>query len=130
MTTRTTELTDGRILLRPLTIADATEHLAGEDGEQVRWLSGQAATDQRVRAWISENERQWRTGGPRRNFGVLDVDSDVLIGNIDAQFAHPELAEGEVNASYATFPMPHPVQSRSQPASSTSACRSRAMALR
>lgn len=104
MTSTVPELTDSRILLRPLTDADAPEHLAGEDEEQVRWLSGQPATIERVRAWISANERDWRTDGPKRNFGIIDLATGALVGNIEAQLALAELKAGEVNIAYATFP--------------------------
>jgi RimJ/RimL family protein N-acetyltransferase len=97
-------LTDGQILLRPLTDADADDHLAGEDDEQVRWLSGRPATIESVRAWIARNERDWREQGPRRNFGIVDVVSDALVGNIEAQLDLPDLAPGEANIAYAVFP--------------------------
>ena len=40
----TPELTDGVIFLRPLTAEDAVEHLAGEDEEMAKWLSGGRST--------------------------------------------------------------------------------------
>ena len=97
------ELSDGKIVLRPLTVADAHEHLAGEDAEQVRWLSGQPATLDSVRAWIVASDQSWQSGGDRRNFGAFDVPTGHLVGNIEAQFAHQELADDEVNIAYATF---------------------------
>jgi RimJ/RimL family protein N-acetyltransferase len=97
-------LTDGEILLRPLNQVDAAEHLAGEDEEQVRWLSGRPATIDSVRAWISRNERDWQTNGPRRNFGIVELASGRLAGNIEAQLALPDLAPGEANIAYAVFP--------------------------
>ncbi|HMD41276.1 MAG TPA: hypothetical protein VKH15_18460 [Candidatus Acidoferrum sp.] len=33
-------LTDGLIFLRPLSAEDAADHLAGEDDEMAKWLSG------------------------------------------------------------------------------------------
>lgn len=42
-------------------------------------------------------------GGDRRNFGVFDLATGHLIGNTEAQFAHKELADDEVDIAYATF---------------------------
>ena len=40
----TPELSDGVVLLRPLSRSDACDHLAGEDEELVRWLNGGPGT--------------------------------------------------------------------------------------
>lgn len=95
-------LTDGVIRLRPLTQAYADAHLAGEDDELAKWLNGGRSTAATVRAAIGKFEEQWRTGGPRRAFGVFDAESDQLIGSIEANL---ELLgnPAEVNVSYGIF---------------------------
>src|SRR5215472_8402610 len=96
-------LTDGVIQLRPLTQADAAAHLAGEDEEMAKWLSGGRSTAATVQTTIDKFEEQWRTGGPRRAFGVFDCGSDQLIGFVEANL---ELLgnPADVNVSYGIFP--------------------------
>src|SRR5882762_1170409 len=95
-------LTDGVIQLRPLTQADAAAHLAGEDEEMAKWLSGGRSTAATVQTAIDKFEEQWRTGGPRRAFGVFDCSNDQLIGFVEANL---ELLgnSAEVNVSYGIF---------------------------
>jgi len=95
-------LTDGVIQLRPLTQADAAAHLAGEDEEMAKWLSGGRSTAATVQTAIDKFEEQWRTGGPRRAFGVFDCSNDQLIGFVEANL---ELLgnPAEVNVSYGIF---------------------------
>ena len=96
-------LTDGVIQLRPLTQADAAAHLAGEDEEMAKWLSGGRSTAATVQTAIDKFEEQWRTGGSRRAFGVFDCGNDQLIGFVEANL---ELLgnPAEVNVSYGIFP--------------------------
>ena len=77
-------LTAGVIQIRPLTQADAAAHLAGEDEEMAKWLSGGRSTAATVQSAIDKFEEQWRTGGPRRAFGVFDCGNDQLIGFVEA----------------------------------------------
>src|SRR5205807_2908376 len=95
-------LTDGVIQLRPLTQADAAGHLAGEDEDMAKWLSGGRGTAATVQTAIDKFEEQWRTGGPRRAFGVFDCSNDQLIGFVEANL---ELLSNpaEVNVSYGIF---------------------------
>jgi hypothetical protein len=51
-------LTDGVIRLRPLTQADAAAHLAGEDEEIEKWLSGGRSTAAMVETAIDKFEEQ------------------------------------------------------------------------
>jgi len=96
-------LTDGVIFLRPLTAEDATEHLAGEDDEMAKWVSGGRSTLSTVEAFIRKNQESWRSGGPRRAFGIFDCGSNRLIGFIEVNLAR--LVEpGQVNVSYGVFP--------------------------
>ncbi len=96
-------LTDGVILLRPLTPADAEAHLAGEDDAMARWLSGGRSTLAAVRAAIERWDNDWRTRGPVRAFGVFDVASETLVGFAEARLAAPYLEPGQVNISYGVF---------------------------
>ena len=95
-------LSDGVIQLRPLTQADAAAHLAGEDEEMAKWLSGGRSTAATVHTAIDKFEEQWHTGGPRRAFGVFDCSNDQLIGFVEANL---ELLgnPAEVNVSYGIF---------------------------
>jgi RimJ/RimL family protein N-acetyltransferase len=96
-------LTDGVIFLRPLTAEDAADHLAGEDEEMAKWVSGGRSTLATVEAFIRNTEEIWRSGGPRRAFGVFDCVSNRLIGFIEVNLARL-VNPGEVNVSYGIFP--------------------------
>ena len=91
--------TDGVIFLRPHRVEDAAAHLAGEDDEMARWLSGGRSTVATVEAYIDRNLESWRSGGPRRAFGVFDCTTGKLIGNIEANLART-LEPDQVNVSY------------------------------
>ncbi|HSK45290.1 MAG TPA: GNAT family protein [Candidatus Binatia bacterium] len=96
------KLSDGVIFLRPLDEEDATEHLAGEDEEMAKWVSGGRSTPATVEAFIRNNQESWRSGGPRRAFGVFDCASNRLAGFIEVNLAR--LVEpGQVNVSYGVF---------------------------
>jgi RimJ/RimL family protein N-acetyltransferase len=96
------KLTDGLILLPPLTADDAAEHLAGEDGEMAKWLSGGRSTLANVEAFIQKSQEQWRSGGPRRSFGIVDCATSRLIGFAEANLK-TGLDPGLVNVSYGVF---------------------------
>jgi RimJ/RimL family protein N-acetyltransferase len=97
------DLADGVIFLRPLRLEDASDHLAGEDEEMAKWLSGGRSTLATVQHYISSCEEHWRTNGPRHAFGVFDCATQRLIGSIEANLAY-RFAPGEVNVSYGVFP--------------------------
>ena len=97
------KLTDGIIFLRPQDAGDAAAHLAGEDDEMAKWVSGGRSTPAGVEAFIRKNQESWRSGGPRRSFGVFDCASNRLAGFIEVNLAR--LVEpGQVNISYGVFP--------------------------
>jgi hypothetical protein len=52
------DLTDGVIFLRPLHPEDALDHLAGEDDEMAKWLSGGRSTLATVQGYIASCEEQ------------------------------------------------------------------------
>jgi RimJ/RimL family protein N-acetyltransferase len=95
-------LTDGVIFLRPLTERDA-DHLAGEDEEMAKWVSGGWSTPATVEAFIRNSQENWRSGGPRRPFGVFECMTNRLVGFIEVNLTR--LVEpGQVNISYGVFP--------------------------
>ena len=101
------KLTDGVIFLRPLDAEDAADHLAGEDEEMAKWVSGGRSTPATVEAFIRNNQESWRNGGLRRAFGVFDCASSRLIGFIEVNLARlvgPNLVvPNQVNVSYGVF---------------------------
>jgi RimJ/RimL family protein N-acetyltransferase len=95
-------LTDGVIFLGPLTAEDAADHLAGEDEEMAKWVSGGRSTPATVETFIRNSQENWTSGGPRPAFGVFDCVSKRLVGFIEvnlARFVEP----GQVNVSYGVF---------------------------
>jgi RimJ/RimL family protein N-acetyltransferase len=92
---------DETITLRPLTLDDVEEWMAGEDDEQIRWFEfpGPAPRDNVVAA-IRDWESSWRTGGPVRNWAICDRRSDHILGGVEIR----DLGEGKVNLSYVVFP--------------------------
>ena len=99
----TPELTDGVIFLRPLTAEDAVEHLAGEDEEMAKWLSGGRSTLANVEKAILNWQQNWQTGGPRRAFGVFDCATNRLVGFVEVNLARI-VEPGHVNVSYGGVP--------------------------
>jgi RimJ/RimL family protein N-acetyltransferase len=99
----TPQLTDGVIFLRALTPEDAADHLAGEDEEMAKWVSGGRSTQATVEAFIRNSQENWRSGGQRRPFGIFDCRTNRLAGFIEVNLAL--LVEpGQVNVSYGVFP--------------------------
>lgn len=90
-------LTDGVIFLRPQSAEDAADHLAGEDEEMAKWVSGGRSTPATVEAFIRNNQESWRNGGPRRSFGVFDC-AYRLAGVIEVNLARL-VGPGQVNIS-------------------------------
>jgi RimJ/RimL family protein N-acetyltransferase len=97
------KLTDGVIFLRPLNPEDAADHLAGEDNEMAKWVSGGRSTLATAEAFIRNNQESWQSGGPRRAFGVFDCASNRLSGFIEVNLARI-VEPGQVSFSYGVFP--------------------------
>ncbi len=97
-------LADGVVTLRPLALADAQAHLAGEDDELVRWLNGGAGTRERVDAYVRRCMAAWAAGGPTFAFGIHVGADDVLVGTIEVQLEHEELVPGQANLAYGLYP--------------------------
>ena len=96
------KLTDGTIFLRPLHAENAADHLAGEDEEMAKWVSGGRSTSASVEAFIRNNQESWRSGGPRRAFGVFDCASNGLAGFIEVNLARLA-GPNQINVSYGVF---------------------------
>ena len=97
------ELSDGVIAIRPLRLEDAAAHVAGEDAETVRWLSGGVSDIARTRSWIERSTRHWRDGGPTFVFGIWQISPRTLVGMIEANTDHRQLdavPEDGANISY------------------------------
>jgi RimJ/RimL family protein N-acetyltransferase len=87
--------------LRPLTRDDAPEHLAGEDDAQIRAFEfPRSATIDDVLGAVDRWLESWQNDGPVRNFGVFDVRTRALIGNVEIRITAPE----RVDVSYLVFP--------------------------
>lgn len=95
-------LSDGVIFLRPLTAEDAADHLAGEDEEMAKWLSGGPSTLANVQKYIEDCQENWRSAGFRRAFGVFDCSTKELVGSIEVNLARI-LEPDQVNVSYGMF---------------------------
>ncbi|MFD9903605.1 GNAT family N-acetyltransferase [Streptomyces sp. NPDC059063] len=97
-------LSDGVIALTPLSLADVDAHLAGEDDELVRWLSGGPGTRAGTAAYVRHCRDQWATGGALRAFGIRAGEAATLAGTIDVRLAMPGWPAGEVNIAYGLYP--------------------------
>jgi len=94
-------LTDGVVVLKPLAPEDASEWLAGEDEEQLRWFEApRPAQISDVEEFIFSCRESWRTLGGHRHWGIRRIDSHPLLGGVDLR----ALGNDEVNLSYVVFP--------------------------
>jgi RimJ/RimL family protein N-acetyltransferase len=100
------KLGDDLLLLHPLRVEDAATHLAGEDAEQIRWLSGTPATLEGVRDWIERTQAATAAGESLWHYGLWLRASRVLVGNIEARAdaSTPGIGPGEANLAYVIFP--------------------------
>lgn len=91
------------IELRALAAEDIEAHIAGEDDEVVRWLSGAPATEESTRRHFAALARNAAVGVGKRGFGVwLD---GRLAGYVDFDPEHDESsAAGDVNLAYSVHP--------------------------
>ena len=97
-------LSDGFVTLSPLRLDDAEAHLAGEEEQLVRWLSGGPGTREGVEAYLRHCREQWDTIGPLRAFGIRVGTDEALAGTIDLRFAAEGLSPGQVNVAYGLYP--------------------------
>ncbi|MFL5761994.1 MAG: GNAT family N-acetyltransferase [Thermomicrobiales bacterium] len=101
------ELTDGVVRLVPFKLDYAGEHLAGDDEENIKWLSGGISSIDTVKDWILRGLESWENDGPVLTFAIFDVMENKLVGMTEAN-SNPEaidgLNEGNVNISYNVYP--------------------------
>ncbi len=100
------ELAGGLGRLRPLTINDADLHLAGEDDEMARFLSGGVSTMETVQNYLNDREAHWATGGPVYGFGIENAVGELVgVTELATDFQRFEgLKSGEANLSYGIYP--------------------------
>ena len=99
------ELTDWVIFLKPFLKQDAPAHLAGEDKEQQKWISGGRSNLSSVENWIEKHLKYWENNGPIFNFAIW-VDGNI-VGMVEANLntnLGEGLKEGQVNISYGIYP--------------------------
>jgi len=88
------------IRLRPPTIADANEWLAGEDDELVRWFEfPRRSTHEDVVRAIEAWADSWHAGGPVRCWAICDVATSAIAGGVELR----QLELNDVNLSYFVF---------------------------
>jgi RimJ/RimL family protein N-acetyltransferase len=67
-----------------------------------KWLSGGRSTLANVEKFIEDSQENWRTGGPRRAFGVFDCVNNRLVGFMEVNLALLN-EPGQVNISYGVI---------------------------
>jgi RimJ/RimL family protein N-acetyltransferase len=93
-------LTDGVFVLKPLVAGEASEWLAGEDDEQIRWFEAlRSSRLSDVQRFIAECQESWSTMGTYRHWGIRKTGSEILLGGVDVR----DLGDDEVNLSYVVF---------------------------
>jgi len=97
-------LSDRIVELRPLTVVDVVEHLAGEDDELIRWLKGGPGSLQGTLRWLHRREEYWRRGGPVFAFGVRNVGRQVLLGTVELRVGENSVEPGQASISYGLYP--------------------------
>jgi len=97
-------LDDGVVELRPLTVADAAEHLAGQDDELERWLGATPRTTQGTLNWLYRCQECWHLGGPVFAFGVRTVGADPLLGTVEMRLGGSGTEPGQADIRYGLFP--------------------------
>ncbi len=99
------ELTDGVITLKPFAMKDAEAHLAGEDDEQQKWVSGGKSILKNVQDFIERSQKYWEAGGPVYTFAIWS--ENKLLGMVEANTDTgkiEKLSEGDANISYSLYP--------------------------
>lgn len=96
-------LSDGVVVLSPLGWDDVEPHLAGEDAEWTRWLSGGPASLATVRAHVRRSIERWAEDGPKFCFGIRLHGGTILAGTIDADL-DPQPGSRRAGLSYGVYP--------------------------
>jgi RimJ/RimL family protein N-acetyltransferase len=96
---------DDRIGLRPLRIEDADPHFAGCDSQIIVNLGGGVRSRRaQVEAWLSSNAQAWADGSDVVDLGIVELQSDRLVGCVGVQRGLGYLTDGQVNVTYALYP--------------------------
>lgn len=91
------------ITLKPLTHADVDDHIAGEDEQQIRWLTGGRGTVDTAIRHFDELAENARVGTGKQGFGVWW--DGRLAGYVDADPDNDDgLQPDDVNIGYAVHP--------------------------
>ncbi|QQR51910.1 GNAT family N-acetyltransferase [bacterium] len=106
-------ISDARVQIRRFTHDDVAAHVAGDDPEQTKWLSGGPSTIAGTTAWIDRNLESWENGGPVFNFAVIDLSSGQLAGMVEANVDWQRL-DGLFWKATPTSPMHSTPQFRGQ----------------
>lgn len=101
----TSLVTDGRIALRPLDVADTPAHLGGCDVLiNERLGGGRPPREADVARWLQANAVAWAEAGDVVDLGIEDVATGALTGCVGLQRGLAYLRDGEVNLTYALYP--------------------------
>ncbi|SEB51041.1 Protein N-acetyltransferase, RimJ/RimL family [Paramicrobacterium humi] len=93
---------DGVVMLRPLTMADADAHLAGQDVEYVTWLDGADGTEATEKRRLADAEKAWEAGGPTFAFAIMS--EGKLAGTITAEVGREDLHDNQADIVYGLYP--------------------------
>ncbi|WP_067470519.1 GNAT family N-acetyltransferase [Nocardia amamiensis] len=96
-------LTDGIVRLRPVTVADAMTHLAGEDDEFARWYSGGHSTPESVADYFTRCVHEWETDAPGKTFAIEHLDAGTMIGTIDLDTKRPYREKRQASLAYGIY---------------------------
>lgn len=97
-------LSDGVIVLRPLRVEDAVDHLSGEDAELVRWLNGGPGTTESVQRHLKHVQQMWANHGPIFTFAIRLATDETLVGTIDVQLSQATYRSDQANLAYGLYP--------------------------
>jgi RimJ/RimL family protein N-acetyltransferase len=98
------KLSDGTVTLSSLRLDDAEAHLAGEDEQLVRWLSGGPGTREGVEAYLRHCQEQWDTTGPLRFRHPGGQGRGARRDDRPAVHGGGPLSPGQVNVAYGLYP--------------------------
>lgn len=101
--TREVVISDGVIVLRPLRVEDAADHLAGEDAELVRWLNGGPGTTESVQRHVEHIQQMWENHGPIFTFAIRQVAEDTLVGTMDVQLNQNAYRFDQANLAFGLY---------------------------
>ena len=88
------------VVLRPIRMRDLDAYVERQDDEMADRFEWEGpATKDGVRATFARWVESWRTGGPERNFAIVDADSGEMIGDAELELRE----DGFVHVMYVVF---------------------------